>query len=330
MKEPFIELKDVSVSYNVKTGTKNLIFNKYGEVKAVNKVSFSLHENQVISIVGESGCGKSTLAQAILKLLPIKEGALKWFGKDVTNLSNAEVKHLRKDIQMIFQDPFASLNPRMTVFQIIKEPLQEFYPEITDAKAKEEVVKCLLDVGLTEDALNRYPHEFSGGQCQRIGIARAIILKPKVIVCDEAVSALDVSIKAQIINLLNDLREKLNLSLIFISHDLSTIKYVSTHILVIYLGYQLEFLNVDNFYNTAKHPYTKSLIESIPIPDPRLAREKFLSNQTSTQEPATSNMFNLNACPYVKVCNIAQEKCFKNKPELKESKDGTKVACFFV
>ncbi len=332
MKNPLIELDNVSVNYKVRTGSKCLVFNKYGSVNAVNNVSFKLYENQVISIVGESGCGKSTLAQAVLKLLPIAEGSLKWFGKDVTHLKDEQVRELRKDIQMIFQDPFASLNPRMTVFQIIKEPLQEFYPEISDNEAREQVTKCLIDVGLSEDALNRYPHEFSGGQCQRIGIARAIILKPKVIVCDEAVSALDVSIKAQIINLLNDLRQKLNLSLIFISHDLSTIKYISTDILVIYLGYQLEFLKAHNFYEVAKHPYTKSLINSIPIPDPELARKKFFEDYKDTsQDVFSSNMFFTGSCPYVNSCSIAKDRCFKNNPELKENKeDGTKVACFFV
>ncbi len=239
-------------------------------IKAVDNVSFNLNEGETLGIVGETGCGKSSLARAIIKMIPITSGKIFWKNEDLLNFNKSKMQKIRKEIQMIFQDPLASLNPRMNIGEIIAEPLRTHYPEITNYKIKNEVKEMMVKVGLHTNLINRYPHEFSGGQCQRIGIARALILKPKLIICDEPVSALDVSIQAQVINLLKSLQKDLKLSLIFITHDLSIAKHISDNILVLYFGKTVEIASSKELFKNPQHTYTKKLISSIPIPEPAI------------------------------------------------------------
>ena len=237
-------------------------------IKAVDDVSFNLKEGETLGIVGETGCGKSSLARAIIKMIPITSGKIIWKDEDLLNFNKSKMQKTRKEIQMIFQDPLASLNPRMNIGEIISEPLKTHYPKIGNNKIKNEVKEMMVKVGLLPNLINRYPHEFSGGQCQRIGIARALILKPKLIICDEPVSALDVSIQAQVINLLKNLQKDLKLSLIFITHDLSIAKHISDNILVLYFGKTVEIASSKELFKNPQHPYTKKLISSVPIPEP--------------------------------------------------------------
>ena len=239
-------------------------------IKAVDNVSFSLKEGETLGIVGETGCGKTSLARAIIKMIPITSGRILWNDEDLLSFNKSKMQKIRKEIQMIFQDPLASLNPRMNIGEIIAEPLRTHYPKITNNKIKNEVKEMMVKVGLLPNLINRYPHEFSGGQCQRIGIARALISKPKLIICDEPVSALDVSIQAQVINLLKDLQKDLKLSLIFITHDLSIAKHISDNILVLYFGKTVEMGLSRELFNNPRHSYTKKLISSVPIPEPNL------------------------------------------------------------
>jgi len=237
-------------------------------IKAVDDVSFNLKEGETLGIVGETGCGKSSLARAIIKMIPITSGKIFWKDEDLLNFNKSKMQKTRKEIQMIFQDPLASLNPRMNIGEIISEPLKTHYPKFGNNKIKNEVKEMMIKVGLLPNLINRYPHEFSGGQCQRIGIARALILKPKLIICDEPVSSLDVSIQAQVINLLKNLQKDLKLSLIFITHDLSIAKHISDNILVLYFGKTVEIASSKELFKNPQHPYTKKLISSVPIPVP--------------------------------------------------------------
>jgi oligopeptide transport system ATP-binding protein len=229
---------------------------------------------ETLGVVGESGCGKSTLGRAILQLIPATSGEVVWLGRPIQGLDTKLMRPLRRDMQIVFQDPLAALDPRMTVSEIIGEPLDTFMPSIPKAEGKARVQEMLAKVGLSPHMLNRYPHEFSGGQCQRIGIARAMILNPKLVVCDEPVSALDVSIQAQIINLLMRLQREFNLSLILISHDLSVVRHICHRILVLYLGRVMEVASRDELYASPRHPYTQALISAVPIPDPDLEAAK--------------------------------------------------------
>lgn len=217
-------------------------------------------------MVGESGCGKSTFARAIIGLVKATSGRVAWLGKDLLGMSDADWRKTRSDIQMIFQDPLASLNPRMTIGEIIAEPLRTYYPKMPRQEVKDKVKAMMLKVGLLPNLINRYPHEFSGGQCQRIGIARALILEPKLVICDEPVSALDVSIQAQVVNLLQQLQREMGLSLIFIAHDLAVVKHISDRVLVMYLGHAVELGTYDEVYHNPQHPYTKALMSAVPIP----------------------------------------------------------------
>ena len=239
-------------------------------IKAVDNVSFNLKEGETLGIVGETGCGKTSLARAIIKMIPITSGSILWNDENLLSFNKSKMQKIRKEIQMIFQDPLASLNPRMNIGEIIAEPLRTHYPKITNNKIKNEVKEVMVKVGLLPNLINRYPHEFSGGQCQRIGIARALILKPKLIICDEPVSALDVSIQAQVINLLKSLQKDLKLSLIFITHDLSIAKHISDNILVLYFGKTVEIASSEELFENPQHAYTKKLISSVPIPVPTL------------------------------------------------------------
>jgi len=261
--EPLLEVTDLTVEY----------LTDDGEVRAVDSVSFAVAPGEFLGIVGESGCGKSTLARLITALLPVTAGKVVFDGQDITTLKGRRLRRIRRKMQMIFQDPFASLDPRMTVGDILQEPLDNF--SIGSVRDRRRRVQELLRlVGLNPNFTNRYPHEFSGGQRQRIGIARALAVNPSFIVCDEAVSALDVSIQAQIINLLQDLQNEFQLTYLFIAHDLAVVRHLSDRIAVMYLGKVVETAGRNDIYERPQHPYTKALLSSIPVPDPAVERER--------------------------------------------------------
>jgi oligopeptide transport system ATP-binding protein len=266
MSAPLLDVRDLKVHFRVKT--QGALIGRHVLLKALDGVSFSLAPGETLGVVGESGCGKSTLGRAVLQLIKPTAGAVVWLGRAIQGLSVSKMRPLRRDMQMVFQDPLAALDPRMTVGEIVGEPLDSFMPALSKADRKTRVQEMLAKVGLSPHMVNRYPHEFSGGQCQRIGIARAMILNPKLIVCDEPVSALDVSIQAQIVNLLMRLQREFNLSLILISHDLSVVRHISHRILVLYLGRVMEVASRDELYANPRHPYTQALISAVPIPDP--------------------------------------------------------------
>jgi len=288
-----LEVKNLKVHYPLKNKET---------LKAVDDISFTLKAGETLGIVGESGCGKSSLGRAIVQLVKATDGQVIYNNQDITKLDSHKIRELRKDIQIIFQDPLASLDPRMTVGQIIAEPLKNFYPELTKKEIRSQVEKIMQEVGLIPEHINRYPHEFSGGQCQRIGIARVLVLKPKIIVCDEPVSALDVSIQAQIINLLISLQKKFGLALIFIAHDLSVVRHISDRIMVMYLGKAAELGDSNKLYQEPLHPYSKALLAAVPIPDPRLERAKNVQplrgEMPSPVNPPSGCRFRTR-CPYV-------------------------------
>jgi len=296
------------------------------KLQAVNEISFTLNSGETLGIVGESGCGKSTLARAIVKMVPAEAGKVLWLGNDLLSLSNSETRQYRKQIQMIFQDPLASLNPRMNIGEIIAEPLRTHYPKTAESDVQARVSDVMNKVGLLDNLVNRYPHEFSGGQCQRIGIARALILKPKLIICDEPVSALDVSIQAQVVNLLMDLQQEMDLALIFIAHDLSVVKHISTKIMVLYLGNMVELANSNEIYQNPSHPYTQALISAVPIPDPSIEKNKKL---ILIEGDLPSPINPPSGCVFRTRCHKAQEVCSIEKPEFSESSSSHSVACHF-
>jgi len=295
-------------------------------LKAVDGVSFDLHAGETLGIVGESGCGKSTLARALLNLVPITDGSVKWHGDEMRGASPQAWQAKRKAVQMIFQDPLASLDPRMTVAQIIGEPLRTHCPELSAAQYNERVLAMMLRVGLTAQQINRYPHEFSGGQCQRIGIARALILKPQVVICDEPVSALDVSIQAQIINLLKELQAEMGLALVFIAHDLAVVKHISQRVMVMYLGRAMEVAHKHALYDTPHHPYTQALLSAIPVPDPRIERGKTLQ---LLQGDLPSPINQPSGCVFRTRCPKAVAQCAQAIPSLRTVAAQTQSACVF-
>jgi oligopeptide/dipeptide ABC transporter ATP-binding protein len=267
-----LSVEDIKVHFPIRVGGH--IFTKYKPLRAVDGVSFSLAQGETLGVVGESGCGKSTLARAVLKLLPETAGTVMWCGRDLGQAPASELRHLRKEFQIVFQDPLASLDPRMTIGESIAEPLRSLEGNLARSEVNARVRAIMEKVGLDPDWLNRYPHEFSGGQNQRVGVARAMILKPKLIVCDEAVSALDVSIQAQIVDLILSLQAEFGMSLIFISHDLAIVRQVSHRVMVLYLGRVVELASRDDIYKDPRHPYTKALISAVTIPDPKIERMK--------------------------------------------------------
>ena len=260
---PILSIQDLYVDYNSQSSL-SFPWEKKQIINAVNGVSFNLHEGKTLGIVGETGCGKSTIAKAIIKLTSVKSGQIFWKGNNLLDLNKQQMQKVRKEIQMIFQDPLASLNPRMNIGEIISEPLKTHFPTLNHNQIKNQVKDMMLNVGLLPNLVNRYPHEFSGGQCQRIGIARALILKPKLIICDEPVSALDVSIQAQVLNLLKSLQNELKLTYIFITHDLSIAKHMSDNIMVLYFGKCVEMKQSKQLFSNPQHEYTKQLIASVP------------------------------------------------------------------
>ncbi|MEM1139094.1 MAG: ABC transporter ATP-binding protein [Pseudomonadota bacterium] len=269
---PLLTAQDVKVHFPIRTG--GLLFGQYTPLRAVDGVSFSLQRGETLGIVGESGCGKSTLARAVLQLVTLSGGSVVWAGADLAAKSKPQIRDLREEFQIVFQYPLASLDPRMTIGESIAQPLRRFKPELEPEAIKAEVRGMMVKVGLEPRWINRYPHEFSGGQNQRVGIARAMILKPKMIVCDEAVSALDVSIQAQILKLLLDLQKEFGLSMLFISHDLSVVRQISHRVMVLFLGRIVELADRDQIYDDPRHPYTQTLISAVPIPDPVKERAK--------------------------------------------------------
>jgi oligopeptide transport system ATP-binding protein len=301
----------------------NGLFRKKSTVKAVDDISFSVHKGETLGIVGESGCGKSTTGRLLMRLLDATDGSIYFEGENILNWDKKELKKRRRDFQMIFQDPFASLNPRMAVEDIIEEPLLTI--GMPKKERKERVHQLLKDVGIPESYKDRYPHEFSGGQRQRIGIARALALKPKFIVADEPVAALDVSIQAQIINLLMDLQEEYNFTYLFIAHDLSVVQYISDRVGVMYLGQMMELSESDELYDNPLHPYTQALLSSIPVPDIHVHREKIpLEGEVPSPDNPPSG------CRFHTRCPIATERCKREIPEFREIKNGHYVACHEV
>ena len=312
-KKLILDIKNLKVQFAIPS--KSLLpWAKPSMLKAVDGVNLKLYEGETLGVVGESGCGKSTLARAIIGLVPAAEGNVVWLGEDLTKLGDEKLRLKRKEIQMIFQDPLASLNPRMNVGDIIAEPLRTFYPHLSKTEIKDQVKDMMEKVGLLPNVINRYPHEFSGGQCQRIGIARALILKPKMIICDEPVSALDVSIQAQVVNLLKELQNEFGLSLVFIAHDLSIVKHISDRVLVMYLGHPVEFAECDELFNNPTHPYTKALMSAVPIPDPKLERSKKIQ-MLEGDLPSPINP--PSGCVFRTRCPVATERCSVEKPLLK-------------
>ena len=295
-------------------------------LKAVDKVSFELSSGETLGIVGESGCGKSTLARGILGLVPVTGGNVRLEQKQLGGLSAKAMRRIRQQIQIVFQDPLASLDPRMTVREIIAEPLQALRPDLAKKDHHALVRQMMERVGLLPNQINRYPHEFSGGQCQRIGIARALIPSPRVLICDEPVSALDVSIQAQIINLLMDLQQEMGLSMMFIAHDLSVVKQISHRIMVMYLGKIVEIADRDSLYRHPRHPYTRALINAIPIPDPEIERAK---QRDHLQGDLPSPIAPPSGCTFRTRCPRATNLCAEQIPATVEQAPGHHVACHF-
>ncbi|WP_281425873.1 ABC transporter ATP-binding protein [Paraburkholderia edwinii] len=272
---PLLSVEDLTVHFSVaRAGRRALPWSKRATVHAVERVSFDVRRGETVGLVGESGCGKSTLARALIGLAPVTHGSVRWRGEETVFGARRDIVQLRREVQMIFQDPLASLDPRMTIEQIVAEPLKTQRPDIGRAEARARVQAMLERVGLNAYHLQRYPHEFSGGQCQRVGIARALIGEPRLVICDEPVSALDVSIQAQIVNLLRDLQRELSLSLLFVAHDLAVVKAISHRVLVMYLGRVMEFGTKEAVYSAPMHPYTRALLAAVPAPDPAVERAR--------------------------------------------------------
>jgi oligopeptide transport system ATP-binding protein len=318
--DTLIEIKDLKKTFSIATG----LFSKKLRLTALENINFSVKKGETLGIVGESGCGKSTLGRCILQLIAPDEGQVLWLGQDLTRVPAEEMRKRRADLQIIFQDPLASLNPRMTVGEIIEDPLRTLKPELKKEERRARVFKIMEAVGLLPEMINRYPHEFSGGQAQRIGIARALITEPKLIVCDEPVSALDVSIQAQILNLLSELKDEFGLTLIFISHNLSVVRHVSDRILVLYLGRIVELATGDEIYEDPKHPYTRALLTAVPIPDPKLAR---LRNIDALKGEIPSPINPPSGCTFRTRCRFAQPRCAEIRPPLETLEGGRLVAC---
>ena len=320
MTEPLLRVKDLVKQFPISGGLLNRTVDK---VHAVDGVSFDLAAGETLGLVGESGCGKSTTGRCILRLIEPSSGEVWFEGKNVTTAGKDELRALARDMQIIFQDPYASLNPRMTVGAIVGEALTIHKLTKTAQEYEDRIVQLLETVGLSPDHMRRYPHEFSGGQRQRIGIARALAVSPKLIVCDEAVSALDVSIQAQVINLLEDLRSEFSLTYIFIAHDLSVVEHISHRVAVMYLGRIVEIAPAQLLYTNPLHPYTEALLSAVPVPDPQVKRKRIM-----LQGDVPSPIHPPSGCHFHTRCPIAQKPlCNTEAPALKQSSDGHWVAC---
>jgi peptide/nickel transport system ATP-binding protein len=318
--EPVMSVDDLRVHFQL--AAKGL-FAEPQTLRAVEGVSFEIGAGETLGIVGESGCGKSTLARAVLQLVPTTTGRVVLLGKDLGALDRPTLRAARRDMQLILQDPLASLNPRMTVRDIVTEPLETFHPEMSKAARVDKAASILQRVGLDAAMMNRYPHEFSGGQCQRIGIARALVLEPRLIVCDEPVSALDVTIQAQIVRLLMDLQAELGISLVFIAHDLAVVRQISHRIVVMYLGRAVEVAGRDALYERPQHPYTRALIGSVPVPDPRIERGR---RGVALEGDVPSPLELPTGCAFRTRCTHAEPRCEAERPEL-ATVNASLVAC---
>ena len=313
-----LEVKHITKHYPVRKG----VFGRTtGQVHAVDDVNFTIGEGETLGLVGESGCGKSTTGRAILRLVDVTSGSVEWRGKRIDALREAEVRPFRRELQAVFQDPYSSLNPRMRAADIVAEPIRNFESAGKDEIAG-RVATLFTKVGLRPDQMVKYPYEFSGGQRQRLGIARALAPHPRLIVCDEPVSALDVSIQAQVINLLEDLQKQFNLTYLFIAHDLSVVEHISTRVAVMYLGKIVEIAPAKELFNNPKHPYTEALLSAVPIPDPAVRRKRIIleGDVPSPIKPPSG-------CRFHTRCSLRVPSCSENEQVLKEISAGHWVAC---
>jgi oligopeptide transport system ATP-binding protein len=322
--DPLLQVEDLKVHFPMRKG---VFGGSQRWIKALDGVSFTLLPGETLGIVGESGCGKSTLCRAVLRLVEPTGGRTVWLGRDFSRLSGEALRQERRNMQIIFQDPLASLDPRMTVGQIIERPLLNFPVEETPAARRARVAELLTLVGGHPRWLDRYPHEFSGGQCQRIGIARALILKPKLLVCDEPVSALDVSVQAQIINLLMDIQAEFGLSYLFISHNLAVVRHISHRVMVLYLGRVMEIAERDELYRRPLHPYSEALIAAVPLPDPKLERAK---PRLRLKGDLPSPLNPPSGCRFRTRCPKATALCAAEEPPLQEYGGGHIAACHHI
>jgi len=321
---PLIRLRSIRKLFPITRGI--LLQKRIGNVHAVDGVDLEVKKGETFGLVGETGCGKSTLARVVMRLYDATEGSIEFDGEDITRSKGGRLRELRREMQMIFQDPYASLNPRKTVGAIIGAPFR-LHRTVPRGKVKGEVQQLMELVGLNPEHYNRFPHEFSGGQRQRIGVARALALRPKLIVCDEPVSALDVSIQAQVLNLLEDLQEEFNLTYLFIAHDLSVVKHVSDRVAVMYLGKIVEMASGNTLYRNPKHPYTGALLSAVPIPDPDLAAAK---KRIILEGDVPSPIDPPSGCRFHPRCPNAQfPKCSEEDPELTPHHRGQVAACHF-
>lgn len=319
-----LEARDLTVYFPIFRGFP--ISRQVASVKAVDGISFDVWRGETVGLVGESGCGKSTTGLALVKMNPITSGTVRFDNHDLTRTTGLEMRNLRRRIQMVFQDPYASLNPRMTVEEIVGEPL-EVHGLASGAAKKERVQELLRVVGLDPRVITRYPHEFSGGQRQRIGIARALASDPIFVICDEPISALDVSIQAQIVNLMEDLQDAFGLTYLFIAHDLAVVRHISDRIVVMYLGKIMEVATSKELYETPLHPYTRALLAAVPIPDPVLEKQR---ERIVLQGEIPSPIHPPKGCRFNTRCPLAQAVCFEEEPLIREISLGHSVACHLV
>jgi oligopeptide/dipeptide ABC transporter ATP-binding protein len=313
-----LQVRDLRKHYPVRKG---LLGRAVAKVHAVDGISFSIAERETLGLVGESGCGKSTAGKTILRLVDPTAGTIEWRGQRIERLSRAAMRPFRRELQAVFQDPYSSLNPRLRAADIVAEPLRN-YGELGAAAAREKVAWLFEKVGLRPDQMIKYPHEFSGGQRQRLGIARALAVQPKLIVCDEPVSALDVSVQAQVINLLEDLQAEFGVSYLFVAHDLAVVEHISHRVAVMYLGKIVELTDKKSLFRDPQHPYTEALLSAVPVPDPR-AKKKRIILQGDVPSPITPPP----GCRFHTRCPYAEERCRREEPLMKEVRPGHLVAC---
>jgi oligopeptide/dipeptide ABC transporter ATP-binding protein len=321
MSAPIIAVEDLRKHFAIEQG---LLRRSHAAIKAVDGVSFAIEPGETLCLVGESGCGKSTVGKLLMRLIEPTDGTIRLDGADITHLRPAEMRPHRRRLQMVFQDPYASLNPRMTAGHIVMEPLEN-YSDFSRKEREERAARLFEKVGLRADATRRYPFEFSGGQRQRLGIARALALNPAMIVADEPVSALDVSVQAQVLNLMMDLQEELGLAYLFVSHDLAVVEHIGHRVAVMYLGRIVEIAGKDALFDQPLHPYTQALMSAAPIPDPRAKRERIV-----LQGDVPSPVNPPSGCAFHTRCPFAFDRCKVETPELKASGDGRRVACHLV
>ncbi len=325
MAETILRVTDLVKHFPI---TRGVVFRRtIGHIRAVDGVSFSLHKGETLGVVGESGCGKSTLARVLMSLEQATEGQVRYHDKDITHISGSALRRVRRNIQLVMQDPYTSLNPRMTVGDLVGEPFQ-IHPEVAPKRSRRQKVQELLEVvGLNPEHINRYPHQFSGGQRQRIGIARALALRPEIIICDEPVSALDVSIQAQVMNLLEKLQTEFDMSYIFIAHDLSVVRHIADRVAVMYLGKIVETGTEEQIYGRPTHPYTQALLSAVPVPDPHSRQNKTIIRlEGDVPSPANPP----SGCRFRTRCWKAQEICSVEEPALIARGDDHPSACHFA